>query len=118
MVMIRVSLGLRVGIVMAVVAAKPVMAQTLPVVIPAVSDPLFSGLSIPASAPTQGMWGPSRSWPLVALHLAVLPDGQVLSYGTPNGQGVQDGRTFDRWDPLSTGSGHTTIPNSANIDSF
>jgi galactose oxidase len=108
----------KVGVLVAMLGTTPVMAQSLPVVIPPVTDPLFSGLSIPASAPTQGMWGSSRSWPLVALHLSVLPDGQLLSYGTPIGQGVQDGRTFDRWDPLSTGGGHTTIANSANIDSF
>lgn len=113
------SFGLRkVALIAGLLGAAPAMAQTLPVIIPTVNDPLFSGLSIPASAPTQGMWGPSRSWPLVAIHLSVLPDGQILSYGTPLGQGVQDGRTFDRWDPLSTGSGHTTIGNSANVDSF
>jgi hypothetical protein len=120
----RHSIALRLGVLVIVFTAggvlwsAPVRAQALPVVIPAVSDPLFSGLTIPATAPSIGMWGPTRSWPLVALHLAVLPDGQVLSYGTPLGQGVQDGRTFDRWDPLSTGSGHTTIGNSTNIDSF
>ena len=120
----RHASDLRLGAFVMVFAAggamwtAPARAQTLPVVIPAVSDPLFNGLTIPATAPSIGMWSPSRSWPLVALHLAVLPDGQVLSYGTPLGQGVQDGRTFDRWDPLSTGSGHTTIGNSTNIDSF
>ena len=120
----RHASDLRLGAFVMVFAAggamwtAPARAQTLPVVIPAVSDPLFNGLTIPATAPSIGMWSPSRSWPLVALHLAVLPDGQVLSYGTPLGQGIQDGRTFDRWDPLSTGSGHTTIGNSTNIDSF
>ena len=66
------------------------------------------------------MWSASFAWPLVALHLAVLPDGQVLSYGSPLGQGVQDGRTFDRWNPLTANvaQGHTTIPNSATVDSF
>jgi galactose oxidase len=99
--------------------ATPALSQSLPVAIPEVDDPLLRGLSIPADAAERGMWGPPRSWPLVAIHLSLLPDGQVLSYGTPLGQGVQDGRAFDRWDPLAdAGGGHTTIGNSENVDSF
>lgn len=103
--------------------ATPALAQSLPIAVPDVDDPLLSGLSIPATAASRGMWGPPRSWPLVAIHLSVLPDGQVLSFGTPIGRDVQDGRVFDRWDPLATdgsaaGDGHTTIGNSANVDSF
>jgi len=114
--------GVKVAFVLALLASAstPALAQSLPVAIPAVTDPRFSNLTIPATAPTQGMWSASFAWPLVALHLAVLPDGQVLSYGTPLGQGVQDGRTFDRWNPLSAvvSQGHTTVANSANVDSF
>ena len=109
---------MKLALIAVVLETTPALGQTLPIAIPAVNDPLFTGLSIPSTAPTRGMWGPSRSWPLVAIHVSVLPDGQILSFGTPLGQGVQDGRTFDRWDPLSTGSGHTTIGNSTNVDSF
>jgi galactose oxidase len=118
--MIRNSFGLKLAIALAALATAPAAAQALPVVIPPVTDPRFTGLTIPANAPTSGMWSASFAWPLVALHLAVLPDGQVLSYGTPLGQGVQDGRTFDRWNPLTANvaQGHTTIPNSATVDSF
>jgi len=98
--------------------AAPALAQSLPVAIPELDDPLLEDLSIPSDAATRGMWGPTRSWPLVAIHLSVLPDGQVLSFGTPLGQDVQDGRLFDRWDPLAESGGHTTIGNSANVDSF
>lgn len=110
------------GILLALVATAPLpaLAQVLAVPIPAVNDPRFANLSIPAAAPTVGMWSPSFAWPLVGLHVAVLPDGQVLTFGTPLGQGVQDGRTFDRWNPLTAdiNAGHTTIGNSANVDSF
>ena len=118
--MIRNSFGLKLAVSLAALATAPAVAQALPVVIPPVTDPRFTGLTIPANAPTSGMWSASFAWPLVALHLAVLPDGQVLSYGTPLGQGVQDGRTFDRWNPLTANvaQGHTTIGNSANVDSF
>src|SRR5262245_30622157 len=91
-------------------------AQTLPVVIPPVTDPLLSNLTIPLDAPERGMWSPVMTWPLVAIHVAVLPDGSLLSYGSPLGQGVQEGRVFDRWDPL-TGA-HLTSPNSQGVYSF
>ena len=115
------SLGLtwtKLAFVAAVLQASHVSSQALPIAIPDVDDPLFDGLSIPEGAPTEGMWGPARSWPIVAIHLSVLPDGEILSYGSALGQDVQDGRTFDRWDPLARDGGHTTIQNSANVDSF
>jgi hypothetical protein len=90
----------------------------LPVTIPPVNDPLFNGLTIPADAPQRGMWSAQKSWPLVAIHSALLPDGTVLTYGTPLGEGTQDGRTFDRWNPLATSGGHTTLPNSQDVNSF
>src|SRR4051812_36017389 len=90
-------------------------AQTLPVVIPQVSDPWFTGLTIPAAAPTQGMWSPVIPWPIVGLHSVVLPNGDILTFGTPPGQSVQDGRTLDRWNPLAPGN-HTTLPNSQNVN--
>ena len=69
------------------------------VAVPAVADPLLQNLAIPADAPTRGMWSGVASWPLNALHLAVLPNGKVLGYGsTPDGGG-QNGRYFDVWDP-------------------
>jgi galactose oxidase len=118
--MIRGSLGVKLAFVVVALGSTPALAQSLPVVIPPVTDPRFSGLTIPANAPTQGMWSASFAWPLIGLHLSVLPDGQILSYGTPLGQSVQDGRTFDRWNPLTANvaQGHTTIGNSANVDSF
>jgi hypothetical protein len=115
----RHALGLA-GVCALLLGTTPAQSQTLPVPIPAVNDPRFSNLSIPSTAPTQGMWSAQFSWPLVGLHVALLPDGQVLTYGTPLGQGVQDGRTFDRWDPLTATvtAGHTTVANSAGVDSF
>ncbi|MES1164613.1 MAG: LamG-like jellyroll fold domain-containing protein [Verrucomicrobiota bacterium] len=104
----------------ALLGAAPAFAQSLAVPIPAVNDPRLANLTIPATAPTLGMWSASFSWPLVGLHVAILPDGQVVTFGTPVGQGVQDGRTIDRWDPLTATvtAGHTTVGNSVNVDSF
>ncbi len=99
-----------------ILAASPALGQTLPVVFPAANDPLLTSLSIPATAPTQGMWSAVMPWPLVSIHAAVLPDGTVLTFGSPLGQGVQDGQVFDRWNPLN--GGHVTLPNSQNVNSF
>jgi hypothetical protein len=118
--MIGHVVGRRLVLALAMMAPIPALAQSLAVPIPAVNDPRLANLTIPATAPTVGMWSASFAWPLVGLHVAVLPDGQVVTFGTPVGQGVQDGRTIDRWDPLTatvTG-GHTTVGNSVNIDSF
>gem|GEM_PF-1408924 len=98
-------------------AADCLAAQAFPVAIPQEADPWFGGVAVPASAPTQGMWSPVFSWPLVALHLTVLPNGDILSFGTPVGQGVQDGRTLDRWNPSAPGN-HVTLPNSQSVNSF
>src|SRR5262245_46616696 len=114
--MIRHSLHATIGLVLSCLAVSPARAQTLPVVFPPVSDPLLTNLTIPATATTQGMWSAVMPWPLVSIHTALLPDGTVLTYGSPIGQGVQDGRVFDRWDPLN--GSHVTLPSSQNVNSF
>jgi galactose oxidase len=85
------------------------------------ADPLVSGLSVSASAPTQGMWSNLKGWPLIGMHSALMPSGVVLTFGSPLGKGVQDGRTFDLWDPalgLDDPAAHYTLPNAQSIDSF
>ena len=67
------------------------------VTVPTKADPMMQGLTIPASASTQGMWSGVKSWPFIGVHLAVLPDGRVLSYGS-SPDGSQDARYFDIWD--------------------
>ncbi|HEY8945120.1 MAG TPA: AbfB domain-containing protein, partial [Polyangiaceae bacterium] len=61
---------------------------------------MFANLTIPADAPTRGMWSSTQPWPLNGLHSVLLPNGRVLTYGTPAGNAAtQDGRTYDVWDP-------------------
>jgi YVTN family beta-propeller protein len=86
------------------VAAAPLEVSdpsvALAVVLPRAMDPLFAGLAIPADAPSKGMWSATQAWPLNGLHSTLLPNGRVLTYGTPTGAaGTQDGRYFDVWDP-------------------
>ncbi len=90
------------------------------VTVPAQADPLLQGLSIPADAPTRGMWSSVKSWPLNALHAAVLPNGKVLTFGTTLDGNSQNGRYLDVWDPTVgfTSAGHRTTFRATQQDSF
>lgn len=99
----------------------PVEAALFKVVVNQVADPMLAGLSIPATAPTQGMWSGVYSWPINAITLGVLPNGKIVSYGTPvNAPGTQDGRTFDIWDPSQArgSNAHVTIQGVVGVNSF
>lgn len=83
------------------------------------ADPMMQNLNIPANAATQGMWSQVYNWPINSIHLMMLPDGRVLSYGAdPNGGG--DGRHYDYWDPANGfGAGtHKTLFSPGSINSF
>jgi YVTN family beta-propeller protein len=96
-------------------------ATPLAVVLPQTTDPLLSGLTIAANAPSVGMWSATQAWPLNGLHAVLLPNGRVLTYGTPTGAAAtQDGRYFDVWDP---GQGfaavsHRTTYRAEQVNSF
>ncbi len=90
------------------------------VTVPVKADPIMQGLTIPADAPTKGMWSSVKSWPLNGLHVSILPDGKVLSYGSDLNGDVQNGRYFDLWDPelgFNTNS-HQTTYRAQQQDSF
>ncbi|MCF4128762.1 AbfB domain-containing protein [Methylobacterium sp. SyP6R] len=101
---------------------SPAQAAQFGVVVNQVPDPMLAGLSIPANAPTQGLWSGVYNWPINAIALGLMPNGKVVSYGTPvNNPGTQDGRTFDIWDPtqgLNAGGAHTTLQGVVGINSF
>jgi YVTN family beta-propeller protein len=68
----------------------------------------------------RGAWSPPFSWPLIAAHAVLTPDGRVLTYGT-DGNGIQTGYfIYDVWDPQAgpTGAGHLTLPNGTATDIF
>lgn len=46
----------------------------------------------------QGVFGPVFNWPIIPIHMVLLPDGRVMSYGT-NQLGQQGGRYYTIWDP-------------------
>jgi YVTN family beta-propeller protein len=92
------------------------LAQAVPdSVQPAPFDPLV----IPPDAYLKGAWSAVGSWPLIPIHLVLMPDGRVLSYGT-DGVGTQTGHSiYDVWDTaLGLGGGHLTLPNGTGTDIF
>jgi YVTN family beta-propeller protein len=93
----------------------------LAVSIPLTPDPLTAGLSVPADAPQRGMWSTSKPWPLNGLHSVLLPNGKVLTFGTPTGNAAtQDGRYYDVWDPAQGfgGGSHQTSFQADRVNSF
>ena len=90
------------------------------------SAALVTSLATPAAsaAPwdsfTKGSMGPVVNWPLIPIHVVLLPDGRVMSYGT-DAKGVQTGQfIYDVWDPkLGTGTAsHLVLPNTTGTDTF
>jgi len=101
-------------------AIQPVAAAQLPVVVTTTADPLLDGLAIPDDAPTRGMWSASKPWPLISVTTVLLPSGKIATYGSPQGGGSQDGRTFAIWDPtkgFANGS-QTILPGVSGVNSF
>jgi YVTN family beta-propeller protein len=105
----------------AALEAQAVAPRSLPIQLPSVADPMFSGLTVPADAPIKGMWSATHAWPLNGLHSVLLPNGRVLTFGTPAGNaGAQDGRTFDTWDPAQGfgAASHQTSFKADQVNSF
>lgn len=85
-----------------------------------VSRSLVLPEAVPADAHLKGMWSAVKDWPLIGIHLVLLPDGRVLSYGT-DGLGAQTGYfIYDVWAPaLGFGlDAHLTLPNLSSTNIF
>jgi hypothetical protein len=68
----------------------------------------------------KGSFGPVVSWPLIPIHMVLLPDGRVMSYGS-DGQGNQTGQfIYDVWNPAqgTDANAHLTLPNTTGTDTF
>lgn len=82
----------------------------------------YSMLALCLTTPVlaEGVFGPVISWPLIPIHMSLLPDGRVHSFGT-DGSGNQTGQfIYDIWDPsLGTNAdSHFVLPNITNTDIF
>jgi hypothetical protein len=76
--------------------------------------------TIPIGGGAGGFFGPPFPWPIIPIHMALLPDGRVLNYGTDEtgAQGAQ--LKYDVWNPsLGIGSNaHAILPNGTSTDIF
>ena len=97
-------------------ASVSAIAQSAP---EAVQPAPFAPLVIPSDAYLKGTWSAVGTWPVIAVHMVLMPDGRVLSYGT-DGSGKQTGFfIYDVWDSaLGLGGGHMTLPNGTGTDVF
>jgi hypothetical protein len=66
-----------------------------------------------------GMWSYLADWPIMPIHMVMLRDGRVMSYGT-NAKGASTGAfIYDIWNPAEgLGGGHLTLPNGTATDIF
>ena len=82
-----------------------------------------NGSQIPVGGPTAnvtGVFGPVVAWPIIPLHVVLLPGGGVMNYGTDSSgnQGAQ--LIYDVWTPsLGTGTNaHLVLANTTSTDLF
>jgi hypothetical protein len=108
------------GFVCAVAGGEFASAQSLAVQIPQPPDPLLTNLTIPAQAHTLGMWSPIHSWSLNPIHMVVMPDGRVVTFGSELGNSGSNGVKFDVWNPRHgfVGAAHRVLDNLTAVNSF
>jgi hypothetical protein len=79
----------------------------------------LASAQIPVGGPG-GAFGPVIQWPIIPIHVVLLADGRVMSYGTDSSgnQGAQS--VYDVWTPtLGTGTNaHLVLPNTTSTDLF
>jgi Domain of unknown function (DUF1929)/Chitobiase/beta-hexosaminidase C-terminal domain len=72
------------------------------------------------TAAAKGVFGAAVTWPIIPIHVVLLPDGRVMNYGT-NALGQQGAQfIYDIWDPtLGTDtSAHLVLQNTTGTDIF
>ena len=104
------------GVVLGDVAS----AADLPVPVTTPADPILAALDLPADATTKGVFSEPIAWPLLPIHAALMPDGSLVTYGTPPDAETQMGRVLDVWNPDEGTAplAHLLIPNAGATDSF
>ena len=78
------------------VGVPAIPGQGQPLLPPLIAD--FPDVGVSSAAGFVGRWTPPKNWPVVAINLAVLPNGRILSWGTgdPGGKST----LADIWDPV------------------
>lgn len=73
-----------------------------------------------ARAHVEGAFGPAFSWPVVPIHMVLLPDRRVLAYGTDESGRQGAHLRYTVWDPAGGGvpEAFLTLPNATGTDIF
>ncbi len=80
---------------------------------------LLAALACASSASANdrvGRFGPVIDWPLIPVHISLLPNGKVFSFGTDRA-GNQQAYIYDTWD-FYQGWTHNTFDTQLGTDSF
>jgi hypothetical protein len=73
----------------------------------------------PPDAAQTGMSGSVLPWPIIPLHMALLPNGQVMTYGTDQNGKQGTAFYFDVWDPTQPyETSQTVLANTTGTDIF
>ncbi len=98
----------------------PLASSATGSVFPTTLDGLVGSIKPTADADVAGMWTGLAKWPVVAIHANLLPNGHVLTYGTPSTSTDQNSQDFDDWDPAQglAEPSHTVTSNQTSINSF
>ena len=84
------------------------------------ADPFLGKITPSATADVTGMYSAQVAWPLIGLHMLLLPNGHVVSYGSPLGVAKQGGLSYDDWSPaLGAAPGaHAQVASMHGYNSF
>lgn len=101
------------GVGQQVVGAQP-LALTQP------ADALLGRMAPAQNADVEGMFAPQVEWPLMPIHVALAPNGHLISYGSPLKVAAQEGMVYDDWDPAAgtVATSHQSTPSMGGVNSF
>ena len=84
------------------------------------ADAAAAAATVTGSADQVGQWGPVVDWPVVAVHMALLPNGKVLAYDSMGDNAtesypVQDHTRATVWDPATGAQTPVNVATGYNI---
>ncbi|MCW2957994.1 MAG: galactose oxidase, partial [Solirubrobacterales bacterium] len=83
-------------------------------------DASVAAAAVAGPAQDIGRWGPVQDWPVVGVHVALLPNGKVLAYDSVGDAATETfpDQTFSRatvWDPLSEAQTPVNVNTGFNV---
>ncbi len=97
---------------------KPLLLLSALIIASSLVSRAWSAIPTGPEADTKGIFGPVINWPIIPIHLTLLPNGNVLSFG--RALHLNNILAHSIWNPaLGTDlSAHQTIPNPVQTDIF